>query len=173
MDVLGGQATEKKSECRRKSSAATVGQAHDGRTGLAYITQGECRPKRRRQMDERYAKFRVAVRADEAVSTVSNFHRGREPHTFQRSGQTYASPQEAEQAGLNAVAILNAKEEKKSTGGPPSDCQRLSRTGSSPNCGEERPDLAAQADRIVGLPTRQAASPWPRLEGREFASEPG
>jgi hypothetical protein len=44
-----------------------------------------------------------------------------EPHTFQSSGQTYASPQEAEQAGLNAVATLNAKEEKKSTGGPASD----------------------------------------------------
>jgi len=44
-----------------------------------------------------------------------------EPHTFQSSGQTYASPQEAEQAGLNAVAIMNALEEKKSTGGPHSD----------------------------------------------------
>jgi hypothetical protein len=69
-------------------------------------------------MDERYAKFRVAIRADAGGQyTFQIFTVAGEPHTFQSSGQTYASPQEAEQAGLNAVAVLNSKEEKKSTGG--------------------------------------------------------
>jgi hypothetical protein len=87
--------------------------------GFAYIMQGERRPKRGRQMDERYAKFRIAVRAEEGGQFTFQIFTlaGGEPHTFQSSGQTYASPQEAEQAGLNAVAVLNSKEKKKSTGG--------------------------------------------------------
>ena len=61
-------------------------------------------------MHESDLKFGVAVRARDGgryfyqIFTVAG-----EPRTFQCDNKTYASPQEAEQAGYAAVAILTGR----------------------------------------------------------------
>jgi hypothetical protein len=53
------------------------------------------------------SKFRVAVRARDGGKYIYQiFTVAGEPQTFQGDNKSYASPQQAEQAGYDAVAIL-------------------------------------------------------------------
>jgi predicted ATPase len=54
-------------------------------------------------------KFKVAVRAQRGRYAFQIFTVAGEPRTFQSNDRTYASPQEAEQAGYEAVAVLTKR----------------------------------------------------------------
>jgi hypothetical protein len=58
-------------------------------------------------MNERYLKFRVAVRArDNGQYMYQIFTLAGEPRTFQSDNRGYATPEEAERAGYDAIAVL-------------------------------------------------------------------
>jgi predicted ATPase len=59
-------------------------------------------------MNERNKKFRVAVRAQNGGNyNYQIFTVAGEPQTLQSDNQSYATPEDAERAGYEAVAVLN------------------------------------------------------------------
>ena len=59
-------------------------------------------------MNERDQRFRVAVRAQDGGSySYQIFTMAGEPRTLQTDDQSYATPEDAERAGYEAVAVLN------------------------------------------------------------------
>jgi len=60
--------------------------------------------------NERYRKFRVAVRACEnGQYTYQLFTLAGEPRTFQSDDRSYDTPEDAVQAGYEALAVLTAR----------------------------------------------------------------
>jgi len=61
-------------------------------------------------MNEHHLKFRVAVRArDNGRYTYQIFTLAGEPRTFQSADKSYKTPEEAVEAGHEAVAVLAAQ----------------------------------------------------------------
>ena len=59
-------------------------------------------------MNERDQRFRVAVRAQDGGSySYQIFTMAGEPRTLQSNDQSYPTPEDAERAGYEAVAVLN------------------------------------------------------------------
>jgi hypothetical protein len=61
-------------------------------------------------MNESHRRFRVAVRAcDNGQYTYQIFTLAGEPRTFQSDNRKYATPEEAVEAGYEAVAVLTVQ----------------------------------------------------------------